>query len=81
MPKPKTIKLTLSEEEIDLIRNALVTDVIEEQRTIEMCKKHPEEPRAAKYKAEAEAKIPALEALYSKISRAKVDKNLSLMRR
>lgn len=69
MPKPKTIKLTLTEEEVELIKYALVTDIIEAKRTIEQCKRHPEDDRSAKYEAEAEAKIPALEALYSKLYR------------
>lgn len=67
MPKQKTIALSLTKEEVELIKYALVTDIIEAKRTIEQCKRHPEDDRSAKYKAEAEAKIPALEALHSRL--------------
>lgn len=67
MSKSVTITLSLTEEEIELIKYALVTDIIEEKRTIDQCKRHPEDDRSAKYEAEAEAKIPALEALHSRL--------------
>lgn len=63
----KTITLTLTEKEVALIRHALTTDIIEARRTIERCKKYPEDARWAKYGAEAQAKIPLLESLDTKL--------------
>lgn len=67
MPEQKTIILSLTEEEIELIKYALVTDIIEAKRTIEQCKRHPEDDRSAKYETEAQAKIPVLEELNTRL--------------
>lgn len=67
MPKPKTIPLTLTEEEVELIEEALWSELYKNLQDIKKSNEYPESEYFGREAEKARVMIPALKNLRVKI--------------
>lgn len=79
MPEPKTITLSLTEKDVELIKMSICAEVYDLKEVIKLGDEYPDSDYYPKYAAEAKVKIPLLEDLHSRISRMEMDEKYPLL--